>query len=716
MIRRAIPLLVLAGASCTSHEFVIPAPASPPPAAATAQLHAGFARVDITPPPGGGLMGYATEGKRSRGHRMRLYARAMVLEDEGGERLAFVVADLGSVSPLLHRLAAQRTAARAGIGADRLILTATHTHSAPGHYYAAPAYDEQASTVQGFDSVHAVFVAERIAESVLRAAETKRPARAVWGFTNVWGLTRVRDYAMTERNRQRFEHPALEGANLPDDPRFRYVDPQWSMLRVDAVNAAGEYEPIGTFSVFQIHGTLNPGANQLIDGDVHSIVARELERRIGRPADRPDVQPQTIHLMANGASGDVTAAVSDVTRCPAPTYGHAFIATGPRTPLAGADSVLPAFPPYPECLSLSRADAVRIGNTIADAAHALHASLDGAIHGDSTAHLRLARTFGVVDVTGDGALTGLCMPHAGPNTIPGPEGSHTRLVNVAFLRNALAMDTLPVSPGAEARDRCQGAKPPMGVFERVVGGPEPYPLQLQFTVARVGPVTIGTVPAEPTTNAGWLMRRMMADDATDPYHRSLLLSLTNGYAQYVTTIAEYDAQMYEGASTLYGPRTAEAFGQQLRALVERLPAAGRPSPADTIPDVRGNYRSNRERVPRRSALAVQSFPARSVETCFRGDTLIATWTDQRPGDLQPADGALLRIDRQLGSDRTDIVTWDDDPYLEIWYVGEREDRHTWQVRYAPPNFTDTPHRIVLLGRTGVAQHSGNWIRPGTQCR
>src|SRR5262245_47887880 len=126
--------LVLAGLACTRVSTIQSVPsASPRPT--VSHLRAGFARVDITPPPGAGLFGYGTGGARSRGHRMRLNARALVLEDPAGERLAFLLADLGAVSALLQRKVADRIQPRTGIGADRLLLSATHTHSAPGHFF-----------------------------------------------------------------------------------------------------------------------------------------------------------------------------------------------------------------------------------------------------------------------------------------------------------------------------------------------------------------------------------------------------------------------------------------------------------------------------------------------------------------------------------------------------------------------------------------------------
>src|SRR5687767_7382195 len=104
----ALATLVVAGGCANRTPFALPAPSSPVPNAGLRRgLSAGFGRADITPPPVGGVTGYGPEGRPSQGYRHRLYARALVLEDEGGERLAIVTLDLPFVSPFIHRSVAE---------------------------------------------------------------------------------------------------------------------------------------------------------------------------------------------------------------------------------------------------------------------------------------------------------------------------------------------------------------------------------------------------------------------------------------------------------------------------------------------------------------------------------------------------------------------------------------------------------------------------------
>src|SRR5437867_11683375 len=156
------------------------------------RVPAGSGRAAITPPPGAGLCGYGPEGKRAAGYRLRLHARALVLEDGAGEKVAILVADLGHVSPNLHRLTAERIRESTGIGADRLIVSATHTHAGPGHHYAEREYNQGNSQASGYAPAMGDFLLSRFARALLDAYRQRPPPRIAPGLTPVWGPTRRR--------------------------------------------------------------------------------------------------------------------------------------------------------------------------------------------------------------------------------------------------------------------------------------------------------------------------------------------------------------------------------------------------------------------------------------------------------------------------------------------------------------------------------------------
>src|SRR5512139_735570 len=110
---RPLPLLLACAASVLASACVkpvtvtLPEPAPSPPSAV---FRAGASVVDITPPPGAPLFGYAafSAAPHANGYRTRLKARAVVLEGPAGGRIALVQADLGAVSRLLQqRVAAE---------------------------------------------------------------------------------------------------------------------------------------------------------------------------------------------------------------------------------------------------------------------------------------------------------------------------------------------------------------------------------------------------------------------------------------------------------------------------------------------------------------------------------------------------------------------------------------------------------------------------------
>jgi len=86
-------------------------------------LMAGAAKVDITPAPGDLPPNF-------EGILDHLYARAIVLES-GGTRAALVSVDIGGMSEDVWRSATRRIEREFGIPTENLMLTATHTHSAP---------------------------------------------------------------------------------------------------------------------------------------------------------------------------------------------------------------------------------------------------------------------------------------------------------------------------------------------------------------------------------------------------------------------------------------------------------------------------------------------------------------------------------------------------------------------------------------------------------
>jgi hypothetical protein len=92
---------------------------------------AGTASECITPDEPLWLAGYAARTAPARGRISDLYATALALEDDAGER--FVVASMDSIaiSPIVAEPVMEAARARHGLTRRQILLTATHTHYGP---------------------------------------------------------------------------------------------------------------------------------------------------------------------------------------------------------------------------------------------------------------------------------------------------------------------------------------------------------------------------------------------------------------------------------------------------------------------------------------------------------------------------------------------------------------------------------------------------------
>lgn len=88
-------------------------------------------------------MGYANIKQVGRGIHTRVFARAFVVEDEKGNRVAFVSADAGMMGYGLKREVIKRLQARYGniYHNDNVAISGTHTHGAPGGFLMHLLYD-----------------------------------------------------------------------------------------------------------------------------------------------------------------------------------------------------------------------------------------------------------------------------------------------------------------------------------------------------------------------------------------------------------------------------------------------------------------------------------------------------------------------------------------------------------------------------------------------
>jgi hypothetical protein len=96
-----------------------------------ADFKAGVARLKITPQFPIWMSGYASRTHPSEGVVMDLWARALALEDQKGNRVVIVTTDLVGLPRSISNLVAARVQKQWGLDRAQLVLNSSHTHTGP---------------------------------------------------------------------------------------------------------------------------------------------------------------------------------------------------------------------------------------------------------------------------------------------------------------------------------------------------------------------------------------------------------------------------------------------------------------------------------------------------------------------------------------------------------------------------------------------------------
>lgn len=261
--------------------------------AASKMLRAGAAKVDITPTKWPiFLVGSFSERGATKAYDP-LHARALVLDD-GTTRIAMVVVDNCLIPREVLDDAKRRATKASGIPADRIMISATHTHSAPAAksskaigYTASPDYLNQ--------------MKDGIAEAIRLSVKRLQPAEIGHGvvaapkhvFNRRWFVAReampMNPFGNT--NDIVKMNPGRKPGWLikPAAP----TDPDVSFLSVRS--RAGK--PIALFANYALHyvGRVPSGG---VSADYFGRFARLIHKRIGGGDD-------FVAIMSNGTSGDI---------------------------------------------------------------------------------------------------------------------------------------------------------------------------------------------------------------------------------------------------------------------------------------------------------------------------------------------------------------------------------------------------------------------------
>ena len=494
------------------------------PGAEAADLRAGVGRADITPPTGYYFLGWVRSDSLGKGQHTRLFARAIVLE-RGGRKLALVAADLGAIPGGMLADAAALVGDR-GFSERNVIASASHTHAGPTGFFNFGAYNTifpTRGTPTEFNTAADPqlygFMVRQFAAAIERADRDLRPAAAGWGESRIVGLTHNRSIEAHLHNHGIVKE--FGEGSVADDPRgyAETISPQVHVMRVDKLRGQRRV-PIGIWSTFSAHGTVNPHTFTVYNADHHGAATRVVEAQIRRSGGVPSGQ-EVVNAFGNADEGDVSA---------------------------GLDRRGPA---YAEVVGRREASAML---------SAWRAARPG-----------LSRSFRL-----DFRWTRVCF--CGQQTEGGSVDSRA-VIGLPLLTGS-EEGRGPLYDETQVPFEGRRSPVPLGPQGHKAGVPveADVPKAVPLVAARLGGRVLVTIPGEMTAGMGHRLRAAVLGEARPAgVRRAVISGLANEYLQYFTTPEEYDRQHYEGGSTLYGRQSSNLLMASLRELTARL-VSGRPAP------------------------------------------------------------------------------------------------------------------------------------------
>ncbi len=254
------------------------------------RFRAGAAASGITPPIGASLDGIILRQGPIEHVHDDLFARAMVLDD-GRTRLALCACDLCMIPREFLDQAKAIAHKHTGIPVSHMLVSATHTHSAPRIGCGTGELDKE----------YYRFFVRRIADAIARAARNLDDAEAAWG---------VVPKPEFPRNRRTLIEPGKAPVN-PFDQRTDKVwmhgsrkgigtqpvgptDPDLTVLSVQSRGG----DPIALLGNYSIHYVTTMGRQ--VSADYFGYFCRRTEESLGEVGQ----DPPFVAVMSNGTFGD----------------------------------------------------------------------------------------------------------------------------------------------------------------------------------------------------------------------------------------------------------------------------------------------------------------------------------------------------------------------------------------------------------------------------
>lgn len=592
------------------------------------------------------MMGYANSSQVGSGLRQRIYSRAFIVGSptDTSERFIYMVLDTQSGDTAIRNgilEGLQEMGPEYAVYTQKNVaVTGTHSHSGPGAWlnYLLPQI-----TSLGFDKQSYQAIVDGALLSIQRAHESLTLGTISVASAKINGANINRSLFAYLAN------PAAERARYEDD-----VDKTMTLLKF---SRASDGKDLGILNWFPVHGTSLLGNQSLIAGDNKGVAAYLFEKDIAA-----DGEP------SNAASGFVAgfsqANVGDTT----PNVLGAWCEDGSNqqcrfndSTCAGRSQNCHGRGPYFGLNDGGARSCYEIGKRQFEGARSIYDSADFTSISGSVRSFHTFVDFSNFTFTlNNGSIVSTCPAALGNSFAAGTSDGPGAF---DFVQNDPGAPSNPfwnavgslIARPSESQKACHYPKP---VLLNVGEANTPYPWSpniVDIQVLRVGQLIIIVSPGEATTMSGRRWRSAVASQiasssiAPDPI--VVLGGPANSYVHYIATEEEYSIQRYEGASTLYGPHTLNAF---INATLTYLPylsdgASGTSPAGPSPPDNRNRSLSFIRGVVYDGAGFGQSFGHIKKDVAkqyLRGAIVSATFVGANPRNNLRLEGTYMAVEQQ----------------------------------------------------------------------
>ncbi|KAF9041756.1 Neutral/alkaline nonlysosomal ceramidase [Hymenopellis radicata] len=506
------------------------------------------------------MMGYASLAQTDTGLHMRQFSRAFIVADSDlTNRFVFINADIAMGDSGVRRSIVSRLSTLyPGLYSDsNIALIGTHQHSGVGGYLEnlLPQI-----TALGYVPQTANAIIDGTVLAVQRAHESLAPGSLSVGNTTILDANINRS-------------PSAYLAN-PQAERDRYQydqDKDITVLRFD--DASGNAR--GLLSFFAVHGTSIYENNTLVSSDNKGMAAY-LYEAFAEPSAMPgnasfvagftqsnvgDTSPNTLGAFCESPGEDYDGMACEFNHSTCGGTAQDCHGRGPGFRISDFESNrIIGEKQYLGARSVMEGTR----SPVLGAVRSVHVYMQMANHTFTLPNGTQAQTCpGAMGFSFAGGTTD------GPGAFDFVQGDNSSDSQNPFWE--IVKGAVTPLPSA-AQIACQDPKP---ILLNTGYAHFPYewtPATVDIQMLRVGNLVMLIMPGELTTMAGRRIRealraKLISEGILGSDAYVVLAGPANAYAHYVTTREEYGVQRYEGASTIFGQYTLEAYIDKYSSLV-----------------------------------------------------------------------------------------------------------------------------------------------------